>query len=265
MKEIGADEICEQWYDGSTNFSIEDSTFECLETDNVILQKKRRKQEKLARRKARKRDVDGSDVIVTFPRLSAAMQADHVEKRIREVYSNHSSLELDDLRISEKYFFEVCWTDDLINKGLPAFLEEGMKYDPRYVPSTFGSPHTIIFAMAALRVANITRSLRCYKTKEGDVAKLFAKHIKLKDHISYLSRTRLTIAVGTPGRIFDLVDSEALKVDFLKWIVLDTTYVDVKKRRFWDMPECWKTLIKLITSDPLKTRLKEGNVKIVYY
>ncbi|CCJ30865.1 unnamed protein product [Pneumocystis jirovecii] len=265
MKENKADDIDEQYYDDSKNFSGENNIYEFSETDNVIFQKKRRKKEKLAQRKALKRDTDGSDVIDAFPRLSAAMQADHVEKRICEVYSNYSSLELDDLRVSEKYFFEVCWTDDLINKGLPAFLEQGLKYDPRYVPSAFGSPHTIIFAMAALRVANITRSLRCYKTKEGDVAKLFAKHIKLKDHISYLSRTRLTIAVGTPGRIFDLVDNEALKVDFLKWIVLDTTYIDVKKRRFWDMPECWKMLIKLITNDPLKAMLKEGKVKIVYY
>lgn len=97
------------------------------------------------------------------------------------------------------------------------------------------------------------------------MAKLFAKHIKLKNHINYLSRTRLTIAVGTPGRILDLINCDSLKVGFLNWIILDTTYSDVKKRKFWDMPECWRTMIKLITTDPLKTMLKKGSVKIVYY
>ncbi|KAG4305993.1 hypothetical protein PORY_000903 [Pneumocystis oryctolagi] len=257
--------IEEQYIDQISVLNGENSAFECSETEDVILQKKRKKREKRAIRKARRRALDDSDSFDMVPRFSVAMQADYVEKRIREVYTNYSSLELDDLRISEKYFFEVSWTNDLTYESLPVFLEKGMKYDPRHVPPSFGSPHTIIFAMAALRVANITRLLRCYKTKESDVAKLFAKHIKLKDHINYLSRTRLTIAVGTPGRISDLIENGALKVNFLNWIVLDTTYIDVKKRRFWDMPECWKIFIKLITNDPLKTRLKEGNVKIVYY
>jgi protein CMS1 len=38
------------------------------------------------------------------------------------------------------------------------------------------------------------------------VAKLFAKHIKLKDAIRFLSSTRTGIAVGTPTRLKDLMD-----------------------------------------------------------
>ncbi|EMR09335.1 hypothetical protein PNEG_02290 [Pneumocystis murina B123] len=243
----------------------ENSTFECLETEEIILEKKRKKKEKRRLYRSKKRAIEEPYMPETVSFLSAAIQADYVEKKIREVYMNYSSLELEDMRMSEKYFFETCWTGGWNLEHLSKFLEIGIGYDPRYIPSPCGSPHTIILAMAALRVADITRSLRSYKTKDGDVAKLFAKHIKLKDHINYLSRTRLTIAVGTPGRILDLINCDSLKVDFLNWIILDTTYNDVKKRKFWDMPECWRAMIKLITTDPLKTMLKKGSVKIVYY
>ncbi|KAG5437664.1 hypothetical protein PCANB_000701 [Pneumocystis canis] len=240
-------EIDKPWMNGYSVLNEKNGVLEGQEIENKILKRKRQKQKKYSENDA----INESKILLN---LSAEMQADYMEKKIRELYENYSSLELDDLRISDRYFFEVYWTDHMNLKNLPAFLEQGNLYDPRYVPSPCGSPHTIIFSIAALRVADITR-----------VAKLFAKHNKLKDHINYLAHTRLTIAVGTPGRIMDLIDNEALKVNFLKWIILDTTFADVKKRRFWDMPECWKSLIKLITKDPLKTRLKEGNVKIVYY
>lgn len=65
------------------------------------------------------------------------------------------------------------------------------------------------------------------------VAKLFAKHIKLKDAITYVKRTRwalmlfyasshvfvadirrMNFGVGTPSRIIDLLDSGAFLVHF---------------------------------------------------
>ena len=47
----------------------------------------------------------------------------------------------------------------------------------------------IYIAGAALRVADVTRVLKNKKLrgeKGGDVAKLFAKHFKLQDHVQYL-------------------------------------------------------------------------------
>jgi len=41
--------------------------------------------------------------------------------------------------------------------------------------------------------------------KGGDVAKLFSKHFKLSEHVSYLTRTQVGAAVGTPGRIGKLL------------------------------------------------------------
>jgi len=59
-----------------------------------------------------------------------------------------------------------------------------------------------------LRVADVTRILKDKKLrgdKGGEVAKLFAKHFKLSEHVSYLKRTKVGAAVGTPGRIGKLL------------------------------------------------------------
>lgn len=71
-----------------------------------------------------------------------------------------------------------------------------------------GAPTLIFIAGGALRVADVTRVFKS-KTlrgeKGGDVAKLFARHIKLEEHVTYLTRTKVGAAVGTPGRIGKLL------------------------------------------------------------
>ena len=71
-----------------------------------------------------------------------------------------------------------------------------------------GAPTLLFIAGGALRVADTTRIFKS-KTlrgeKGGDVAKLFARHFKLEDHVTYLKRTKIGVAVGTPGRIGKLL------------------------------------------------------------
>jgi protein CMS1 len=52
-----------------------------------------------------------------------------------------------------------------------------------------------------------SRAVRKFSTKDATVAKLFAKHIKLKDSIRFLNSTRTGIAVGTPTRLKGLMDN----------------------------------------------------------
>ena len=77
-------------------------------------------------------------------------------------------------------------------------------------PKSNGAPTLIFIAGAALRVADVTRILKDKKLrgeKGGDVAKLFAKHIKLEEHVVFLRRTKLSAAAGTPGRLGKLLES----------------------------------------------------------
>jgi protein CMS1 len=60
-------------------------------------------------------------------------------------------------------------------------------------------------AGAGLRAADVTRALRKFQTEKSMVAKLFAKHIKLKEAIEMVSKTRMGIGVGTPQRLIDLM------------------------------------------------------------
>ena len=73
-----------------------------------------------------------------------------------------------------------------------------------------GAPTLLFIAGAALRVVDVTRVLkdkRLRGDKGGDVAKLFAKHFKLEEHVAYLKKTKVGAAVGTPGRLGKLLEN----------------------------------------------------------
>lgn len=75
-------------------------------------------------------------------------------------------------------------------------------------PKSRGAPTLIFVAAAALRVADVTRVLKDKQLrgeKGGEIAKLFAKHFKLEEHVAYLQRTKIAAAVGTPGRLGKLL------------------------------------------------------------
>ena len=66
----------------------------------------------------------------------------------------------------------------------------------------------LFVAGAALRcvdAARILRDKRLRGEKGADVAKLFAKHFKLQEHVDYVKRKKIGSAVGTPGRIGKLL------------------------------------------------------------
>ena len=71
-----------------------------------------------------------------------------------------------------------------------------------------GAPTLLFLTGAALRVTDVTRVLRnqtLQGEKGGGVAKLFAKHFKLEEHIKYLKANKFGSAVGTPGRVGKLL------------------------------------------------------------
>ena len=75
-------------------------------------------------------------------------------------------------------------------------------------PRNNGAPTLIFIASAALRVADVTRVLRKFRgDKGGEIAKLFARHFKLQEHIAYLKRTKVGVAVGTPARLGQLLEA----------------------------------------------------------
>ena len=67
------------------------------------------------------------------------------------------------------------------------------------------------------------------------VAKLFAKHMKLEEQASFLASKRFLFAVGTPNRILKLLEMGALSLQQTRLVVLDSTWTDAKKRNIFDV------------------------------
>ena len=83
----------------------------------------------------------------------------------------------------------------------------------------------------------------------------FAKHKKLKEQIEFVQKSKnpIHLVYATPQRLAQLVEAKALKLEQLKYVVIDYTWRDIKQKRFLDMPDikeeffkfCFNTLLKL--------------------
>ena len=90
------------------------------------------------------------------------------------------------------------------------------------------------------------------------VAKLFARHFKLKEHEAWLREHTTPLAAGTPQRVAALIASGSLHLDSLQAIVIDQTWVDAKQRSVFDSFETRDELMKLLALDPVMDSLKRS-------
>ena len=174
---------------------------------------------------------------------------------------------------------------DFIAKVLPSLharLSQKSKFN--------GAPTALFVTGAALRVVDVTRVLKDKKLrgdKGGEVAKLFAKHFKLEEHVKYLKRTKVGAAVGTPGRIGKLLcetgetillfslslhpipcafDLDALSLSALTHIILDVTFRDAKNRTLLDLPETRDEVFKTVLGGSrVKEAIKQGKLHVVLF
>lgn len=180
-----------------------------------VEEKKRKRRAKEKERKAKKRKVIGSLDVVTPSSVAAqppSMLVDYISSMQAKTFSKMSGIELADIQITESSIADTTtWIGsrdldqltDFITSTLPTLRTRLAQR-----PKSNGAPTLIFISGAALRVADVTRILKDKKLrgeKGGEVAKLFAKHIKLEEHVSYLKRTKLSAAVGTPGRLGKLL------------------------------------------------------------
>ncbi|TFK26423.1 hypothetical protein FA15DRAFT_667515 [Coprinopsis marcescibilis] len=238
--------------------------------------KKRKRREKEKERKKRKL----AQIVEAQPQGSIAMQSpeslsDYLASMQKKTFKDISEIELDDLRIPASAIVDTTlWTGprtldqlvEFIGKVLPTLRTRLLQR-----PKSTGAPTLIYVTSSALRVIDVTRILKDDKTlrgeKGGEVAKLFARHIKLAEHETYLSRTRVTAAPGTPGRIGKLLcETESLSVSQLSHIILDVTFRDSKKRNLLDIPEIRDEVFKTVLGAPKMLKsIKEGKTKVVLF
>lgn len=162
--------------------------------------------------------------------MDSQLMADHIAQRTGRFQSDLSTMELDELRIPGRSAFTdgrkpltpsaasaimdtTGWDKPRNLENLPSFLERYSRSKRGKGKNKLsdahegkGQPHTLVVAGAGLRAAELTRALRKFQTKEAMVAKLFAKHIKLREQADMVKKSRISIGVGTPQRITDLLE-----------------------------------------------------------
>jgi len=245
-----------------------------------------------------------------FAHMDTQLLADHIAQKTKRNLDDMSVVELEDLRIPcgfitllfpPKLANEVtatsivetsAWKEVRDLKNLPIFINEystleARKPDLRKPPKNLGSPHTLLITGAGQRAADLTRAVREFQTKDAKVEKLFAKHIKLKEAIESVKKTRMNIGVGTPQRILDLLDDGknkfihivlkvhclidglgALKADLVRRVIIDASHIDVKKRGIFDMRETMAPLLQLLNREELKDRYRpeaEKRILLLFY
>ncbi|CDO70702.1 hypothetical protein BN946_scf184798.g17 [Trametes cinnabarina] len=242
----------------------------------AALEKKRKRRAKEKERKAKRKLAETAEP-VELPSIAAqppVMLADYLSSLQAKTFSDMSGIELADMQIPESAIADTTtWTEprsldhlvDFIVKVLPK-LHTRLSQRPK----SNGAPTLLYVAGAALRVADVTRVLRDKRLrgeKGGDVAKLFAKHFKLEEHVAYLKRTKIAAAVGTPGRLGKLLcDTDALATTALTHIILDVSYRDAKQRTLLDIPETRNEVFRTVLGAPkVLNGLRQGTIQLVLF
>ncbi|KAL9086254.1 MAG: hypothetical protein Q9159_004260 [Coniocarpon cinnabarinum] len=241
--------------------------------------KTRRKKSKQAKRAAKAAEVGivqhGDDIDETnqinrtVARMDGALFADYLARAVKRFEPKLSLVEVEDLRIPQSAFADgTNWTGLRTCENLPSFLESTTnrsKAELSKAPVEKGAPHTIVLCGAAIRAADVTRALRCYQSKEATVAKMFAKHIKLKDAIEFTKGARITVGVGTAQRIQDLINEGALSLSHLRHVIIDGSWSGPKKRTLFEQSDAAVPTVRLLARQELKSRLQKQKTSILVF
>ncbi|KAJ7738458.1 U3-containing 90S pre-ribosomal complex subunit-domain containing protein [Mycena maculata] len=240
--------------------------------------RKRREKEREKFKEKKKRKLAENDRDAEFERSITAQTphelTEYLSAMQSKTFSKMSAIELGDMHIHADSIADTSiWTGprtldnlvDFIVKVLPSLR---LRLSQRSKAS--GAPTLLFIAPQALRVVDVTRVLKDKKLrgeKGGEVAKLFAKHFKLAEHVTYLRRTKVGSAVGTPGRIGKLLcETDALTVSALSHIILDISFRDAKKRNMLDIPETRDEVFKTVLGAPkVLQAIKEGKIQVVLF
>ncbi|OAL57076.1 hypothetical protein IQ07DRAFT_496318 [Pyrenochaeta sp. DS3sAY3a] len=234
--------------------------------DSKKAAKKAKRKEK-KKQKAKEIDEDDLDqelgVNHSFERMDGQLLADYVNARTRLYGKDLSSVELEDKFISARTVQDSTgWNEPRTLNNLSAFLKNqssALKPTPSKPP---GAPHTLVVTASGIRAADVCRSLKSGLPKQGvkdpNVAKLFAKHLKLADQVTHLKKNKVDFGVGTPDRLVALLEEQALSTKNLKRVVVDVSYIDQKKRGILDMKDLHESLIKLLLRKEFVGEDKEG-------
>ncbi|XP_026860960.2 protein CMSS1 isoform X2 [Electrophorus electricus] len=182
---------------------------------------------------------------------------------LRSLLQSHFGATRSVIEQEERFLPESCFlmSNDL-SHSLSSYLKEVC---PKW--SKVQKQHTqtssvllLIVCGSALRTIELIKQLTTFKG-QAKVLKLFARHIKVEEHMKLLSKGVTHIGVGTPGRVSVLIEKEGLHLQALRYLVFDWNYRDRKQRKMVDIPEVKGEFVRLMETGIIK-KCQEGAVKI---
>lgn len=229
------------------------------------------------------------------------MQADYLASKQTKTFSKLSELELDEIRLRQSMLVDTtAFTLPRTEESLAEFVRQSCPEIVKKLQNAAdvantkpGQPLLLVLTGNAQRSADLSRSLRLLafppptqsdsaskpeanskgslssatatdKSVKGSgvtVAKLFARHFKLKEHEAWLKDHVSPLATGTPQRVAALISSGSLSLDSLAAIIIDQTWVDQKQRNVFDTPETRDELMKLLALEKVVQRLQTSKTK----
>lgn len=117
---------------------------------------------------------------------------------------------------------------------------------------------------------------------------MFARHFTLANHVEHLKRTKVGVAIGTPGRVSALLNdtgsshspfpsllpvtdppsrkTDALNLRALSHILLDVSFLDTKNRSLLDTRETKDEIFRsFFTNERILERLRGGKCEVVLF
>ncbi|KAJ3333127.1 hypothetical protein HDU76_011204 [Blyttiomyces sp. JEL0837] len=114
-----------------------------------------------------------------------------------------------------------------------------------------GKSQVIVVSPSAERAITVIPELK----KLGKIGKLFARHIKIAEHIKLCKTTYFPVSVGTPNRVLKLLEADAIDINTISNLIVDSSYVDKKERGILDIPELQADLKALLQRLPTSSKL----------
>lgn len=226
--------------------------------------------EKIAKLKSRKRQLstaqfeEAKSLAENIAQRSSKEQADWLWESYQRS-TPASELERDSAGLTSS-----CVVN-LPNGASIGSLEQGLKtLEPNWRQELCSIGHrspgklsALIISPAALGCTSVIQACPDLN-RECRIAKLFAKHFKVHEQVEVLKSQPAAVGAGTPNRLTKLVEEEALKLEKIRYIVLDVR-LDAKKRTILDMPEVTGDWWTLWDKCGLKKRVAEGKAKLVLF
>ncbi|KAJ1116912.1 hypothetical protein NDU88_005117 [Pleurodeles waltl] len=224
-------------------------------TECVLLKPVKEEESVKTLKKKRKKKI--SDVLAkSAPKQG--VPADLQQIVVQHFENKRSVIEMEELQLPDSCFLPPSDLTHTLSSYLKEICPKWVKLCKNHKKKK--SLLVLIVCSSAHRALDLIKLLTVFKG-DAKVLKLFAKHIKIKEHIKLLEKGVAHLGVGTPGRIKALIDQDGLSLESLKYLVLDWNWRDQKLRRMMDIPEVKKETIELLEGG-ITSACRAGSMKL---